>query len=204
MKLKALAINCSLKSESEESSTRLLLSQVTEALGKSEVESVNIHATSFNIKPGVSGDEGEGDEWPMIRRFVLDSDILLIGTPIWMGQPSSVCKRVLERLNAFLSDRDDKGRMLTYGKVAGLVVVGNEDGAHNVSADVYQALNDVGFSLAPNAISYWVGEAMQGKDYKDHRKTPEKVEDATHMMVSNLVHLARLLKEHKFPSLKNK
>jgi multimeric flavodoxin WrbA len=202
MRLKALAINCTLKKESEDSSTRVLLSQVLESLGRHQVDCELLHATSYDIKPGVSADEKDGDEWPLIRKMILDCDILILGTPIWMGQPSSICKRVLERLDAFLSETDDQGRMLTYGKAAGVVVVGNEDGAHHVSAEVYQALNDVGFSLPANAVSYWVGEAMQHKDYKDHRKIPEKVEKATQMMTQNVAHLANLLRDKPYPGFK--
>lgn len=199
MALKALAINCTLKGESEKSSTKRLLDEVAENLKKHDIQTEVVHATSYNLLPGVTADEGSGDEWPAIRRKLLSSDILLLGTPIWLGQPSSVCKRVLERLDAFLSDKDDQGRMKTYGKVAGIVVVGNEDGAHHVSAELYQALNDVGFSLSPNAVSYWVGEAMQSKDYKDHDTTPKKVNETTAMMVRNMVHLAKFLKEQNYP-----
>ncbi len=200
MKLNALMINCSLKKKEEDSSTEKLLTQIQKSLSAHEVSSEILRSTAFQIKPGVTNDEGDGDEWPKIREKLLESDILILGTPIWMGQPSSECKRVLERLDAFLSDTDEKGRMKTYGKVAGVAVVGNEDGAHHVSAEVFQALNDVGFSLAANAVTYWVGEAMQKTDYKDLRSTPEKTANATSMMTRNLVHLAKLLKENSFPS----
>lgn len=200
MKLKALLINCTLKTDDEDSSTQLLLSQIQKSLSSREVESEYIRATSLDIKPGVSHDEGDGDQWPSIKSKIDDAQILVLGTPIWMGQPSSVCKRVMERLDAFLGDTDSEGRMKTYGKVACTAVVGNEDGAHHCSAEIYQALNDVGFSIAPNAISYWVGEAMQGKDYKDHRgETPEKTANATSMMVKNAVHLAKLLNNNPYP-----
>jgi multimeric flavodoxin WrbA len=92
---------------------------------------------------------GEGDAWPVLREKVHQADILVIATPIWLGHPSSICQRVLERLNAESSQTDEQGRPLLYDKVAAVAVVGNEDGAHKVSADVFQALNDVGFSLAP-------------------------------------------------------
>lgn len=202
MTLKALLINCSLKKDDEDSSTQLLLGQIQKSLSAHEVESELIRTRSFNITPGVSHNEGDDDEWPMIKSKVDKSDILILGTPIWMGQPSSECKKVLERLDAFLSDLDDQGRMKTYGKVAAVAVVGNEDGAHHVSAEVFQSLNDVGFSLAANAVTYWVGEAMQHKDYKDHKETPEKTATATAMMVRNAVHLSKLLKEQRYPKQK--
>ncbi len=124
---------------------------------------------------------------------------LVLATPIWLGQPSSVCKMVLERLDAELSETDDQGRLLTYGKVAGVAVVGNEDGAHHVVAECLQALNDTGFSVAANAGTYWVGEAMGGVDYKDRDPSPESTTSANASLAQNAVHLASLLKENPYP-----
>lgn len=107
---------------------------------------------------------------------------------------------MLERLDAEISETDGDGRMLTYGKVAAVCVVGNEDGAHKVSADLFQGLNDVGFSLAPNAVTYWVGEAMQGTDYQDLDKTPEKTAATTATLAANTAHLARRLKADPYPA----
>ena len=121
---------------------------------------------------------GDGDAWPSIRAQILAADILVMATPIWMGQPSSVTKRALERLDAELSEKDDEGRLLTYGKVAAVAVVGNEDGAHQISADLFQALDDVGFTLAAGAVTYWVGRAME-TDYQDLDETPEAVASTT-------------------------
>ena len=128
------------------------------------------------------------------------ADILVLVTPIWMGQPASVCKMVLERLDAELSETDDEGRPLTFGKVAGLGVVGNEDGAHHTSAEVFQALNDVGFTIPAQAATYWVGEAMQSVDYKDKAPTPEKTDATTHMLARNATHLATLLAGSPYPA----
>jgi multimeric flavodoxin WrbA len=199
MTLKALALNCTLKSGDAGSSTELLLSQTLEALRQHDVEGEIVRVADIAIKPGVTSDEGEGDEWPPLRQRILESDILLLGTPIWLGQPSSVCKRVLERMDAFLQELDDEGRMVSYGRVAAVIVVGNEDGAHHVAAELYQALNDVGFTLAPNAVSYWVGEAMGSTDYKDLEETPEKVANATAMLAHNAAHLATVLKAQPYP-----
>jgi multimeric flavodoxin WrbA len=190
----ALAVNCSLKGEAgEESSTQLLLSQIMETLGGHGAGGTILRAVDRDIRPGVTSDEGDGDGWPAIRRSILAADILVLGTPIWLGQPSSVCQRVLERMDAFLGEKDDEGRMPSYGRVALVAVVGNEDGAHHVSAQLYQALNDVGFTLAANAVVYWVGEAMGGIDYKELAEMPDAVGSAMDMAVSNAVHLARLL-----------
>ncbi|MEW5422521.1 flavodoxin family protein [Amorphus sp. 3PC139-8] len=197
--LNALALNCTLKTTDEPSSTERLLRQVLGALAAFDVEAELLRMTGYDIKPGVTSDEGPGDDWPAIREKVLASDILLLGTPIWMGQPSSVCKRVLERMDAFLGETDDQGRMASYGRVAAVVVVGNEDGAHHVSAELYQALSDVGFTIPANAVSYWVGEAMHGTDYKDLDETPQVVGRATDMLARNTAHLARLLKANPYP-----
>ncbi|WP_406019946.1 hypothetical protein OH802_15810 [Nocardioides sp. NBC_00850] len=107
---------------------------------------------------------------------------------------------VLERLDAELSEIDDTARMLTYDKVAGIGVVGNEDGAHHVTAELCQALSDVGFTIPANGSTYWVGEAMQGVDYKDKQPTPEKTAGTTKTMARNLAHLAGLLVESPYPA----
>ncbi len=112
---------------------------------------------------------GNGDAWPGLREKILAADIVLLATPIWLGHPSSLCQRVLERLDADISETDDQGRQLMYGKVAAVAVVGNEDGAHKVSADLFQGLNDLGFSLAPNAVTYWVGERSTARTTRTWR-----------------------------------
>lgn len=199
--LRTLALNGTLKagSSDEPSSTEKMLQLVLDDMGRLGVEGEIVRLADHHIKPGVTSDEGEGDEWPALRGRILAADILVLGTPIWLGQPSSVCKRALERMDAFLSETDDKGRMVSYGRVAAVAVVGNEDGAHHVSAELYQALNDVGFSLAPNAVAYWVGEAMGSVDFRDLEQAPQKVETAVSMLSRNTVHLARLLKSNAYP-----
>ncbi|MEN3953535.1 NAD(P)H-dependent oxidoreductase [Iodidimonas sp. SYSU 1G8] len=202
MSLKLLAINCTLKPSSakEKSSTDALLDLLMEAFAAHDVKGEVIRAADHDIRPGVSADEGKGDAWPAIRKKVLAADILLMGTPIWLGQPSSICKRVLERLNAFLDETDDAGRMLTFGRVACVAVVGNEDGAHHVSAELYQGLNDVGFTIPAGAVSYWVGEAMGSTNFVDLKKTPPKVKEAVDTMARNASHLANLLKQNEYPA----
>ena len=197
--MRAIALNCTLKASDKVSSTERLLLQVLEAMARYEVTAELVRVADLDIKPGVTSDEGPGDDWPDLRRRILAADILIVGTPIWLGQPSSVCKRVLERMDAFLSETDEAGRMVSFGKVAAVAVVGNEDGAHHVCAELYQALNDVGFSIAATAGTYWVGEAMQGVDYKDLEKTPEQVAKATDMLARNTVHLAGLLRKAEYP-----
>lgn len=201
MPLNALALNCTLK-ESGDSSTELLLSQLLQAFEQEGVQTETIRVASLNIKPGVTSNEGGSDEWPSLRKKILKSDILVLGTPIWLGQPSSICHRVLERMDAFLGERDDQGRMVSYGRIACVAVVGNEDGAHHVSSELYQALNDVGFTIPANAVTYWVGEAMGSTDYKDLKEIPDKVRTTNNMVARNTLHVAQLLKQTPYPALK--
>jgi multimeric flavodoxin WrbA len=198
--LRALVLVCTLKPSPADSSSMLLGRQVLERLEEEGVTGEVVRVVDHDVRFGVSTDEGDGDAWPEIRAKMLASDILVIATPIWMGQPASVCKVVLERLDAELGESDDQGRMLTEDKVALVAVVGNEDGAHHVIAECLQALNDTGFSIASNAGTYWVGEAMQATDYLDLEPSPEKTVSATNGAVQHAVHLARLLKDQPYPA----
>ena len=200
MPLRAYGLNCTLKSGDESSSTQKLLDQVLRALAKHGAETSSDRVANFNVKPGVTADEGGGDEWPKLRKRVMDADILVVATPIWMGQPSSVCKRVLERLDAVLSEIEDDGRYPTFGKVAVAAVVGNEDGAHHCCAEIYQALTDVGFTVPGGSPPYWVGEAMGSTDYQDLERTPRKVAETIRTIASNAAHLAQLLKTSPYPT----
>ncbi|MFJ7955832.1 flavodoxin family protein [Streptomyces sp. NPDC096319] len=197
--LRAVALVCTLSPSPAASSSQLLAEQTMAALSEHGVTGKIIRIADHDVKPGVKTDMGEGDAWPEIRATILGCDILILSTPIWLGHPSSIAQRVLERLDAELGESDDEGRMLTYGKVAAVCVVGNEDGAHHVSAELFQGLNDVGFSLSPNAVTYWVGEAMQGTDYQDLDKTPEKTAATTKTLAANTAHLARRLKSAPYP-----
>lgn len=197
--LTALVLCCTLSKSPKASSSELIGTRLLGALAEHGVEGDQVRVVDHPVAFGVSTDEGDGDAWPELRRQVLAADIVVLSTPIWMGQPSAVCKLVLERLDAELGETDDEGRTLTSGKVAGVAVVGNEDGAHHVSAEVYQALNDVGFSLPANAVTYWVGEAMQGTDYQDLDPEPEKTAATTATLAANLAHLATLLRAAPYP-----
>jgi multimeric flavodoxin WrbA len=197
--LRALVLVCTLKPSPSESSSELLGGQVLDALKEHGAEGEMVRVVDHDVRFGVTTDEGDGDEWPTLREKMLASDILVIATPIWMGQPSSVCKMVLERLDAELGETDEQGRYGTYGKVAAVAVVGNEDGAHHVVAECLQALNDTGFSVAANGSTYWVGEAMQGVDYQDKQPSPEVTTSTTKTLAANTVHLATRLRESPYP-----
>lgn len=200
MHLKALALNCTLKADaSEKSSTDAMIAVLQNAFAKNDVTvTETVRVAALDIKPGVTSDEGDGDEWPALREKILSHDILIFGGPIWMGQIGSIAKRVLERMDAFLSETDDQGRMPSYGKVAVAAIVGNEDGAHFSSAQLFQALNDVGWTIPAVAACYWVGEAMGDVDFKDLKSTPEKVEKTAGMVAGNAAHLAGLLKDKPY------
>lgn len=191
--LTALALVCTLKPSPGESSSQLLATQILDQLAAHDVIGTAVRVADYDIKPGVEVDEGEGDQWPLLREQVLASDILVLVTPIWMGHLSSIAQRVLERLDAELSQTDDSGRPLVEGTVAIAGVVGNEDGAHAIIADLFQGLNDVGFSIPSQGATYWNGEAMQTVDYKDLDETPESTASATATAAKNAAHLARLL-----------
>jgi len=197
---RAIAINCTLKrSGGEPSSTDRMIELIAGELAKNGVElTETIRIADHDIKPGVTSDEGPGDAWPDIRRRILGCDILIFGTPIWLGQMSSLAKRVLERMDAFLSETDDHGRMPSFGKVAVVGIVGNEDGAHHITATVLQALNDVGWTIPAGAADYWVGEAMQKKDFKDLPQVPDPVQRGAAMLAANAAHLANLLGQHPY------
>ena len=203
MPLSAIPINCTLKrSGGEPSSTDKMIGVIAAELRKRGVDiGETIRIADHDIKPGVTSDEGEGNAWPDIRRRILAVDILIFGTPIWLGQPSSLAKRVVERMDAFFSETDDSGRMPSFNKVAVLAIVGNEDGAHHVTAELLQALNDTGWTIPAQAACYWVGEAMHKTDFKDLPQVPDNVAGLAGILAANAAHVANLLKAQPYPGV---
>ncbi len=198
--LTAAALNCSLSAEGRDSSTDAMIDVLAEHFAAEGVAvGKPLRIAAHQVHWGVSSDEGVGDEWPRIREQILAADILIFGTPIWLGQLSSVAKLVLERMDAFLSETDESGQMPSYSKVAVAAVVGNEDGAHHVCSQIFQALNDVGWTIPAVAGCYWVGEAMGSVDFKDLAHRPRSVSNTAKMVASNAAHLARLLKKSPYP-----
>ena len=173
---------------------------VLDALNQHGVTGDSVRLVDLDVRPGVDKDMGEGDAWPAVREKMLAADILLIATPTWMGHMSSVASRVMERLDAELSETDEQGRPFTFGKVALVAVVGNEDGAHKITADLFQGLNDVGFTVPAQGGVYWNGEAMTTTDFKDLDTTPDAVAATIATMTINATHLAGLLRESVYPS----
>jgi multimeric flavodoxin WrbA len=177
-----------------------MLDLVADELENYDVKTRRLRLADRSVHGGVTSDEGDGDEWPGLRAEILDADLFVMGTPIWLGHPSSNAQRTLERLDAFLGETDDKGRIISADRVAMVAVVGNEDGAHHVGAELFQGLNDVGFTLAAGAMTYWVGEAMQKTDFVELESPPDTVVSTTRTMVRNAVHLATLLRRTPFPA----
>jgi multimeric flavodoxin WrbA len=196
----ALALNCTLKPSPAESSTHVMARQLLERLAAHGIDGHELRLVDHDIAPGVQADMGEGDAWPEIRQQVLDADVLVFVTPTWLGQHSSVAQRALERLDAELSATDEQGRPILWDKVAIAGVVGNEDGAHHISAILFQALGDIGFTIPAQAAVYWNGEAMSTTDYKDLPETPPSVASTMDGAASNAAHLARLLRARAYPA----
>lgn len=198
--LTAVAVSCTLKPSPAPSSSDLLATQLLDSLAGHGVTGDLVRAVDLSIRPGVEKDMGGDDEWPRIRRQVLDADILVLVTPTWMGQHSSIAQRVLERLDAELGETDARGRPTLFDKVAIAGVVGNEDGAHHIAGILFQSLNDIGFTIPAQSSVYWNGEAMHTTDYQDLPETPEKVASAIATASRNAAHLARALKAQEYPS----
>src|SRR3954451_11169413 len=193
-------ISCTLKPSPARSSSVLLLEEITQRLDAPGCSGDTARIVDHDVRFGVTSDEGDGDQWPTLRERILAADLFVVTTPIWMGHPASVCQIVMERLDAFLGEEDEKGRMISYDRVALVGVVGNEDGAHHVGAQLFQGLNDVGFTLAANAMTYWVGEAMHTTDFQDLSPLPEKTMSTADLMVRNAVHLAQQLRQDAYPA----
>jgi multimeric flavodoxin WrbA len=197
--LRALALVCSLKPSPAPSSSELLARQVLDELAKHGVTGEVVRVVDHDVKPGVEIDMGEGDAWPGIREQLVAADILIVATPTWVGHMSSVAQRVLERLDGELSETDDTGRPQVTGKVAVTAVVGNEDGAHKITADLMQGLNDIGFTIPAQGGTYWNDVAMGSRDYLDLEETPEAVASTNATLAENAAHLARALTATPYP-----
>ncbi|BDT87531.1 NAD(P)H-dependent oxidoreductase [Nocardia cyriacigeorgica] len=198
--LNAVALVCTLKKSPAESSSDLLASQLLAEFARHDVRGEIVRVVDYDVLPGITPDEGDGDQWPRIRERILAADILLVSTPTWLGHMSSVAQRMLERLDAELSNTDDRGRPVMFGKVATAAVVGNEDGAHKIIADLFQALDDIGFTIPGQGGTYWNGEAMSGVDYLDLDSVPKAVATTNATLARNAAHLARLLRAEPYPA----
>lgn len=199
--LKALALVCSLKASPAASSSELIARQILAELAGHRVAGDSVRVADHAVLPGVDDDMGPGDDWPAILDKIRAADILVLATPTWLGNPSSIAQRVLERLDAQLSATDDEGRPAMFGKVAVVAVVGNEDGAHKIVADMFQGLNDIGFTIPAQGCTYWNNEAMNPVDYQDLDETPKAVASTNATSAANAAHLARLLRGDMYPAV---
>ncbi len=196
MNLSALFLNCTLKQSPEVSNTQALIDKVADLMAGLDVKSETIRVTDYKVAFGVSSDEGEGDEWPAILERVKACDILVIAMPIWFGVRSSVAQLVMERLDGTYSEGDPiTGQYPLYGKVGGVIVTGNEDGAHDCCANTLFNLTHLGCMVPPNVDCYWVGDAGPGPSYLAAGGDKHLYTNRTaRYMAHNLVWGARTLK----------
>lgn len=194
--MKALVINCTLKRSPEPSNTEALARVVVDRLERDGVEVEVVRAVDLDIEPGVTSEPvREGDDWPEVHAKLLDAEILVMASPTWLGRPSSVAQRVLERMDAMLSETDDEDRPVAYNRVAGVVVTGNEDGAHHVIGEISGALADIGYTVPGQAWTYWHLGPGAGPDYLDEQRGRDWSHRTGRAMAANLAGVARALAE---------
>jgi len=204
--LSALFINTSLKKHSSESHTKLLLNASASIMQQQSVAVEHLHLAAHEVPPGVYPDMTDHgwskDEWPEIWQKVRQADILIVGTPIWLGEESSICRVLIERLYAMSAELNDKGQSIYYGKVGGSVITGNEDGIKHCAMTIGYALNHLGFTLPPQADCGWIGEAGPGLSYGDVQEDGsfagfdnDFTQRNTTIMTWNCMHLAKILKD---------
>ncbi|MFC4411459.1 flavodoxin family protein [Chungangia koreensis] len=202
MSIKALVLNCSLKDSTKQSNTRALINEIVKIFDENSVETEVLSMADYNIGLGITHEAvNDQDQWPEIFEKVKQADILLLGSPVWLGEQSSLSTLVVERLYGGSSLTNEKGQYIYYNKVGGVVVTGNEDGAKNVSSYIIYTLSHIGFTIPPNVDTYWVGEAGPGPSYIEANGY-ENDFTMQHAKITayNLLHFARLLKEHPIPA----
>ena len=201
MDLKALFLNCTLKQSPKTSNTQAFVEKSISIFNELGVSSEIIRVSDYDLKFGVSSDEGEGDQWPAILHKIKQTDILIIATPVWRGDRSSIAKLVAERMDGLFSDdKNENDQYVTYNKVAGVLVDGNEDGAKKAISSILLDLTEHGFTVAVNPFSYYVGEAGPGPSYIEAKGDQhEFTNNMLLIMAQNMVHLATLLKKHPYP-----
>lgn len=217
--LKVVYINCTLKKSPEKSHTDVLM-DVSKSIMKKEkvtVEEIRFvdHDVAFGIYPDMTEHGWEVDEWPSIFKRIIAADILIMGTPIWLGEKSSVAQKLIERLYAMSSKTNDKGQYIFYGKVGGCIITGNEDGIKHCAMGILYSLQHVGYSIPPQADCGWIGEVGPGPSYGDTKWEGKKLQSRvgfdsdftnrnTTFMTYNLLHLAHMLKANNgYPNYGN-
>ena len=204
--LRALFINCSIKYDPAQSHTRRLINRAAGVMRTQGVDVEIIHALEHTIAFGMEKDQtvnGMADDWPQIHAKIMEADIFVIGTPIWLGVKSSVATLVVERMYAYSGDRNAKGQYLYYGKTAGCIITGNEDGAKACAMDLLYAMSHIGYTVPPQADCAWLGEAGPGPSYGDPRADGghegydnDFTNRNTTFMSWNLMHTAKMLRDN--------
>ena len=217
--LKAIYVNCTLKKSPMESHTSKLI-EVSKSIMKSEgvsVEDIRFidHDVATGVYPDMKEHGWEKDEWPELFKKIFDADILIVGTPIWLGEKSSIAQKLIERLYGMSGQTNNKGQYSFYGKVGGCMVTGNEDGVKHCAMGILYSLQHVGYSIPPQADCGWIGEVGPGPSYGDTEWQGKKLEKPlgfdsdftnrnTTFMTYNLLHLASMLKKQGgYPSYGN-
>jgi multimeric flavodoxin WrbA len=199
--LKAVFLNTTLKRGEDHSHTEDLMRTSMSIMEKNGVRTqlvrVADHQIAFGVYPDMTEHGWDRDDWPAIQKKVMDANILVIGTPIWLGEESSVCRMVIERLYGFSGNLNDRGQYAYYGRVGGCLVTGNEDGVKHCAMTVLYALQHLGYTIPPQADAGWIGEAGPGPSYGDDGigYDNEFTQRNTTFMTWNLMHLARILKD---------
>jgi len=199
--MKAVFLNGSLKTSKEDSNTDALFRKVMDHYEKLGVTAEIIRLADYAIAPGIDVDMGDGDEWPKVFEKIKEASIVIIGTPIWIGEKSSITTLAMERLYGSSSLTNDKGQAIFYNKVGGVVVTGNEDGAKHAAASVLYGLSHIGFTIPPNVDTYWVGEAGPGPSFIEamQKGNNEFTDQHVQWLAYNTTHFARLLSQHPIP-----
>jgi multimeric flavodoxin WrbA len=198
--MRALLLNCTLKPTPQDSHTAQLASHVVDALRADGVDVDVVRVVDHDVRPGVATDMGDGDEWPRIHQLLTSAQILVVASPTWVGRPSSVAQRVLERMDAMISEKSPDGTYVAYNRVAGVVCTGNEDGAHDVISEICGALVDIGYTIPGQAWTYWNRGPGPGPSYAETDEGHEWSASTGRVMAANLVAVARALQQHPMPA----
>ncbi len=209
--LKAMYVNCTLKKSPELTHTQGLMDVSIKIMKKEGVQVDQIRLVDHDVASGVYPDMKEygwkTDEWPQLFNRIFDADILVIGTPIWLGEKSSVAQKLIERLYSMSGETNEKGQYLYYGKVGGCVITGNEDGVKHCAMGMLYALQHIGYSIAPQADCGWIGEVGPGPSYLDKESNAAQNDFTnrnTTFMTYNMLHLATMLKSNQgYPAYGN-
>ncbi len=201
--LKALFLNCTLKKKPQTSNTAGLMTlsqQIMEECGVStELLRLTDYQIAFGVYPDMKEHGWDVDEWPKIQEKVMDANILVIGSPIWLGEKSSVATMVVERLYGFSGKQNEKGQYAYYGRTGGCIITGNEDGVKHCSMSILYALQHIGYTIPPQADAGWIGEIGPGPSYLDEGSGGPEHEFTnrnTTFMTWNLMHTARMMKDN--------